>query len=109
MRADRQRNLIALFAYIPFVAPLVSIVILVVEKEDRYIRFHAMQSLFISLIYYALSILLEMIFKGVIGFLINPLLTILALVVWIVSMLMAFGGRVFKWPLVGDFAEKKVR
>lgn len=109
MRYDGQRNLIASFAYIPFAAPVISIVILVVEKEDRYIRFHAMQSLLISLIYYAASIFLEMIFKGFIGFLVNPLLTILALVVWIISMLMAFGGRVFKWPLVGGFAEKQVR
>ena len=49
-RTDASRNLVAALSYLPFITVIISIVILLVEKDDKYIRFHALQSFIISVI-----------------------------------------------------------
>ncbi len=112
-RVDTNRNLVAALSYFPVFAIFLSIVILLVEKDDKFIRFHALQSLIISAGYYILNILINIIFWGgilaLIGTVLGPLLAILVFVIWVVSMIKAYQGQVMKWPLVGEFAEKRVR
>lgn len=112
-RVDTNRNLVAALSYLPFFAIFLSIVILLVEKDDKFIRFHALQSFIISVSYYILNILINIIFSsGVLALVstfLGPLLALAVLVIWVVSMIKAYQGQVMKWPLVGEFAEKRVR
>lgn len=112
MTNDRSRNIIAAIAYIPFLAVVISPAVILVEKDDKYIRFHAFQSLIFSAIYYLANILLSQISLGlislVVGFL-GPIITVCALIVWLVSMYLAYMGRVFKFPYVGNIAERQVK
>lgn len=112
-RVDTNRNLVAALSYFPIFAIFLSIVILLVERDDKFIRFHALQSFIISLGYYVLNILINIIFGAgilaLVATVLGPLLALAVMVVWVVSMIKAYQGQVIKWPLVGEFAEKRIR
>jgi uncharacterized membrane protein len=42
----------------------------------------------------------------VIGWIISGLVGILAFVLWIILMVMAYQGKMFKLPVIGDLADK---
>ena len=98
-------NLAAALAYLAgFVTGLA---LLAVEKENRYVRFHAMQSTVFFAGVLVLSIAINSIFfLGAIlyAFLLFPAVVIL----WLVLMFKAYSGETFKLPVVGDFAEKQI-
>jgi uncharacterized membrane protein len=93
---------------IAYVGGLVTgIVVLAVEKEDRFVRFHAMQSIvfFIAVLvaHLALSgvpflgkVLYVPFLMGVVG-------------IWAFLIYQAFNGRRYKLPYFGDFAERQLR
>lgn len=96
------------------------IVFLLLEKENRFVRFHAMQSivtfapLFIAWI--VLNIILGGLissFGGVLSFLLGGLLSILlwlvTVILWVVLMVMAFQGKEYKLPIVGPIAEAQLK
>ena len=108
---DGNRNLVAALSY--FLGFITGIVILLVEKDDKFIRFHAMQSSLVFGAIFVIDIILGAVIGAVpilnlINSLFNTLVFIVALIVWIVSMLKAFQGQMFKWPVVGNFAEKQI-
>lgn len=110
-QTDTNRNLVAALSY--FLGFITGVVILLVEKDDKYIRFHAMQSTLIFGGLFVINLVVGMVFSNL-SFLgltvttINTLISLAGLVFWIVSMVRAFKGEVFKWPIVGDIAEKQV-
>ena len=109
---DPNRNLVAVLSYL--LGFVTGIVILLVEKEDRFIRFHAMQSTVLFGGLFVVNILVDIIFGelpllSLLATLINTLILIVGVVVWLVSILKAYQGEMFKWPIAGDFAEKKVK
>jgi len=77
-----------------------------VEKENKFVRFHAMQSIITFGGILAVSIICMVI--PLIGPLLIPILWIVQLILWIVLMVKAFQGEQFKLPYIGDIAEKKV-
>lgn len=110
--AAGDRNIVAALSYV--LGFITGIVILLVEKDDKFIRFHAMQSttvtgsLFLANI--ALGLLLKPlgildVFSGVL----NIIFWILILLVIIISFVKTYQGKLFKWPLVGEFSEKHIR
>ena len=110
-KEDTNRNIVAALSY--FLGFITGIIILLVEKDDKYVRFHAMQSTIIFGGFFILNIVFSIVFANLsfLGLLakgVSTLLTVVSLVIWIVSMVKAYQGDVFKWPIVGDFAEKQV-
>jgi len=109
---DPNRNLVAAISYL--LGFITGIVILMVETDDKYIRFHAMQSTIIFLGLFLVNIFVGLIFSqirflGIIANFFSTLVTIGAFIVWLVSMIKAYQGKVYKWPIVGDIAESKVK
>ena len=109
---DGNRNLVAALSY--FLGFITGVVILLVEKDDIFIRFHAMQSTLVFGAIFVADIILGAVIGAVpilnlINSLFNTLVFIVALIVWIVSMLKAFQGQMFKWPVVGNFAERQIK
>ena len=87
------------------------------EKQNRFVRFHAMQSILFNVFWIVLFIVLftvqSFLYASVIliplGFVftcLTILLPLALLVVWIVLMVYAFQGKYFKLPVIGDYAEK---
>ena len=87
------------------------IVFILIEQENKFVRFHAMQSIAtfgaITIIIIVLSILGLIPFIGVIFDIVNWVIGILAVVLWIVLMVKAGQGTKYKLRWAGEFAEKR--
>ena len=80
---------------------LTGIVFLLIEKDDKFVRFHAMQSV---ITFGGLTVLS---FVPIIGWILSPFLLVLAFILWLVLIYKAYQGEEFKLPIVGDFAQKQ--
>jgi uncharacterized membrane protein len=104
---DNVAGMLAYFTIIP------AIIFLVVEpyNRSRFVRFHAFQSIFFAVawtvLWIALSIIVHLPLLGWLTILIWPLVSLAGLVIWIVLLLKAYQGQMFKLPIVGDMAEKQ--
>jgi uncharacterized membrane protein len=87
------------------------------EKQNRFVRFHAMQSILFNAFWIVLFVVLfsvqSFLYASVIliplGFVftcLTILLPLALLAVWIVLMVYAFQGKYIKLPVIGDYAEK---
>ncbi len=81
---------------------ITGLVFLLIEKDDKFVRFHAMQSIV------TFGVLNIAVMVPVVGWMLSPLVMILGFILWLVCMLKAYQGEKFKIPVVGDFAEKQV-
>ncbi|GGF94117.1 DUF4870 domain-containing protein [Paenibacillus abyssi] len=81
------------------------IIFLMIEKNSRFVKFHAMQSIVVTATLFVIHFLLGII--PFIGWLISLFITPLAFILWIVLMLTALQGKWFKLPIIGDFAEQQ--
>ena len=91
-----------------------AIVFLVLEpySKRRFIRFHAFQCIFLAIALFVLgiglSILWHIPFLGwLVFFLLWPLISLAELILWIILLLKAYQGQMFKLPMIGDMAEKQ--
>jgi uncharacterized membrane protein len=84
---------------------ITGIVFLVVEKESRFVKFHAMQSTITFLSLFVISLVLG--FIPIIGLLVYPI-WILGLILWLLLMIKALRGERYVLPIVGKMAEEKV-
>jgi uncharacterized membrane protein len=88
------------------------------EKQNRFVRFHAMQSIIFNaawiVLFVALFIVQSILYASVIlapvGLVFScvtfGLLPLALLVVAIILMVYAFQGKYYKLPVIGDYAEK---
>lgn len=98
-------NVAAALSYL--VGFVTGIIFLLVEKENKFVRFHAMQStlLFIGIV--LVNIVLNMI--PFLGFVIGVMVVIpLSAILWLLMMFKAFQGEEFKLPLVGQMAADRI-
>ena len=85
---------------------ITGLIFFLIEKENRFVRFHAMQSI---ITFGGLTVLF--IGLGMIPFVnlvLLPILGLVQLVLWIVLMVKAYQGQLFKLPIIGDMAEKNI-
>jgi uncharacterized membrane protein len=80
------------------------LVFFLIEKENKFVRFHAMQSIIVFGTLSVASIILGWI--PFIGWVIGWIIWVLAFVLWILLMIKAFQGEKFKLPWAGNLAEK---
>lgn len=85
---------------------ITGLVFILIEKENRFIRFHAMQSIITFGVLMVVGIVLGMI--PMLGTMLSLLISIGQLALWIVLMIKAYQGEYFKLPVVGDIAEKNI-
>jgi len=80
------------------------LVFFLMEKKNKFVRFHALQSIIVFGALTLASIIIGWI--PVIGWVINSLIWVLAIVLWILLMIKAYQGEKFKLPWAGELAEK---
>ena len=97
-----QANVAALLSYI--LGWVTGLVFFLIEKDNKFVRFHAMQSLALFGGLTVLTIVLT--FVPVIGWALLPVVYLVEFVLWIILMIKAYQGEKFKLPIAGDFAEK---
>ena len=93
---------------------ITGIIFLVVSpyNRNRIVRFHAFQSIFLSVAVIVIDIILSVGFIGAwhLWFLVSSLwaiLRILSIVLWLYMMYSAYNNRKVKLPVIGDLAEKQ--
>lgn len=110
-------NVGALLTYLPIcgVSLIYSIIVLVTEKDNRFMRFNAFQSLLMigALIVLWIGVV---IISVVLAFISSTLSFLFSLIVWLVVLgfiglaiflcIKAYGGEKVKLPVIGDMAEK---
>jgi uncharacterized membrane protein len=90
------------------------LIVFLVEKESAFARFYALQSIMLSVTYIGACIL-----SAILGFMAaaarlpftfsvgTGLFGVLFFVFWIILIVNAFGGKVFKLPGIGNWAAKQ--
>ena len=102
--------------------PVTSVIVLVTEKENRLVRFHAFQSLFMGLAVFAAIIVLSIVvgvltlvagavspyaglIVSVLSLLVWGIIAIALLALWVFCLVKAYRGEMYRLPLVGKYAE----
>ena len=84
---------------------ITGIVFVVIEKKSTFVKFHAWQSIMtFGVLTVALLILTWIPF---IGWILSTLISILMVVLWIILLIQAGTGKMWKVPGAGDWAEKQ--
>lgn len=82
------------------------LIMLLIEKENTFVRFHAMQSVIlfggIHLSFLPLALI------PILGPLVGMALVALSFFLWIMCMWKAFQGETYKVPFVGDLAKQQL-
>lgn len=106
-------NIAALIAYVFTV--ITGLIFFLIEKESRYVRFHAMQALLLGgafLVLWFVLVIVNITLAFASGTL-ATLMGLLSFVIWlgflgviILCCVKAYQGQWFKLPVIGDLAEK---
>lgn len=97
-----QANVEALLCY--GLGWVTGLIFYLLEKENKFVRFHAVQSI---AVFGALTVaqIVLMAVPGI-GWTLLPFIYLLQLGLWVVLMIKAYQGEKLKLPVAGDFAEK---
>ncbi|MEM1578057.1 MAG: DUF4870 domain-containing protein [Archaeoglobaceae archaeon] len=109
-----EENVEGLLCYL--VGFITGIIFLIIEKESRFVRFHAMQS---TVTFLTLAIVNWIIGAIIVATALNPftwgitailgiistLILIASIIFWILGMYMAYRGQMYKFPFFGQIAE----
>jgi uncharacterized membrane protein len=99
-------NVMAALAY---AVPLVmGVVILLTEKDNKFVRFHAFQSIIFGLCWAGASALAASLTIVLIGFLLSPLVTLAGVALWFFLMWKAYSNEEYQLPYIGKIAHDQV-
>ncbi|WP_306417021.1 DUF4870 domain-containing protein [Halobacillus sp. Marseille-P3879] len=82
------------------------IIFLIIEKENNFIRFHAMQSVLVFGGLFVIGIVVN--FIPIIGILINLIIAPVSLILWIILMIKAYQGERYHLVVAGKMAEEQL-
>ena len=98
------QNVEALLCYI--LGWITGLLFLILNKDNKFVRFHAIQSLTTFLGLFVIGFVGGMI--PLLGPLISFLIAPVGLILWILLMYKAYQGERYKLPIVGDFTEEQM-
>ena len=97
-----EQNVAGLLCYLA--GWITGLIFFLIEKENKFVRFHAMQSI---ITFGSLTVLFMVLgFIPILGWMLVPIVALVQLVLWILLMVKAYQGERFKLPVIGDLAEK---
>jgi uncharacterized membrane protein len=108
-------NVAGALAYV--LGPITGVIFYVLERENRFVRFHAAQSIAVSCVMFVLGIVLAIVssilgFVPVLGWLVAMLLSVglslVSFVLWLFLMWQAYQGHEWEAPFAGGFARRMV-
>ena len=106
-----RERLMAVLAYFTFI-PAAILLFVEPHNKNRYIRFHALQCIFLSValvVLFGISLLLFITpLPGHLFWLMLCLVLLIGcFILWLGLMVKAFQGEIFKLPVIGDWAERQ--
>lgn len=101
---DLDENVASLFCYV--LVWITGIIMYLVEKENKTVKFHAVQSILtflpLNIVYWLVGYMFWWI--GI-GYVLSMIIGLVMFILWIVLMIKAYQGERFKLPVAGDIAE----
>jgi uncharacterized membrane protein len=91
-------------AYVTLI-PAIIFLVVAPYNQNRLIRFHAWQSIFLCIFAVAGQVVLTII--PIVGWILLIPFGLLILVAWVMCLIKAFGGQQFELPIIGKFAAKQ--
>jgi len=105
-------NLAGALAYL--LGPITGIIFLILEKDNKFVRFHAMQST-VLWVGWVISCIALSVLSGVVpvigwilGLILSIVMSIGGFILWLVLMWRAYQGQEWELPIVGPFARKQL-
>lgn len=86
-----------------FLGVITGILFFLLSKENKYVKFHASQSIIIFITLYIVGTVSRWI--PLVGGLLSIIVSIASLLLWLLLMYKAYSGEMYKLPVVGDLAE----
>lgn len=103
-------NVAGMLAYITIIPAIVFLLVAPYNKS-RFVRFHSFQCIFLTVAWVALGIALSIVgtipVLGWMTLLIWPVIGLAGLALWVILLIKANQGQMWKLPFVGDLAEKQ--
>lgn len=108
-------NVAGALAYV--LGPITGVALYLLEKDDRFVRYHAAQSITVGVVMIALSVALSILssvlaFVPVLGWIVALLLALgvgaVSFVLWLMLMWKAYHGVEWESPIAGSLARKLV-
>jgi uncharacterized membrane protein len=97
-----QENVAGLLCYV--LGWLTGIVFLVLEPNNKFVRFHAFQSI---VVFAAVSVALGLLsWIPWIGIFFNRIILVIGFILWLVLIVTTSQGKKYKMPWAGDLAER---
>ena len=96
-------------AALSYTIPLImGVVVLFTEKENRFVRFHAFQSIIFGLVWVAASSIAGSLNAVLIGLILSPIITVTGVILWFYLMWKAYNNVEYQLPFVGKIAYDQV-
>ena len=95
----------AALAYI--VTPFTGIAFFIIEKEDKFVRFHAFQSILFGIAVSVAWFIATSLIVVLIGILLAPLVSIGSLVLYLILLWKAYNGEMYELPYLGKIAKEQ--
>lgn len=97
-------------AYVTII-PAIIFLIVAPYNRNRFVRFHSWQSIMLAIAWFVVEVGLMVLGRipgiGLVDLFLGPLIGLAFFVVWLIVMIQAFTGKMFKLPVLGDLAEKQ--
>jgi uncharacterized membrane protein len=93
-----EENVAGLLCYLAWW--ITGLVFVLIEQENKFVRFHAFQSI---IVFGVVSIAQIILFWVPV---LNMIIWLIGVALWIALMILAYQGKKFKLPVAGDLAEK---
>ncbi len=106
-------NLAGALSY--FLTFITGFIFLLIEKDNKFVKFHAMQSIIFGVIFAVVGVgiwFLQILMPSpldVFFTLVQCAFSVGGFVLWIVLMYKAYSGEMYKLPMIGDMAENQVK
>lgn len=97
-------NIAGALAYFTIIPAIVFLVVAPYNR-NRFVRFHSFQCLFLAVLWVALHFVVA--FMPFIHFMLWSVLGLVGFVVWIICVVKAYQGQMWKFPVLGDIAEQQ--
>jgi uncharacterized membrane protein len=110
-----QPNVAGLLCYVAGFIGAIFFLVIDPYRRNHFVRFHAFQSIFLSVAWIALYVLLGIAFAILPGALwgvslmLNSLLSLAVFLLWLFLMYKAYSNERFKLPVIGDLAERQAQ
>lgn len=104
-------NVAALLCYV--LTWITGLIFYLIEKDSRYVRFHAMQAILLGVAFFVIGIVFSVI-QGVLAAVSGVLAAMFGLlwlvvvvgmvILWVLCLIKAYQGQTYKLPVIGDMA-----